>query len=106
MVSGPWVGTTGNPIDHAEESESGGAGADADFGSAGALHVGDQVLHEMDVVLLSSVDALAERRRQRMVLVEHDCDFAIAGAKDYFDMKPDECARAVLRDREMPRAPD
>ena len=24
--------------------------------------------------------------------MEHDCDFAIADAEDYFDMKTDQCA--------------
>ena len=31
-----------NPVDHAEEGEGGGTGADAGFGSASALHVGDR----------------------------------------------------------------
>ena len=81
-----------DPIDHAEKGEGSGAWADAGFGSASALHIGDQVFHKVNVVLLSSVDALAESRRQRMILMEHDCDFAIADAEDYFDMKTDQCA--------------
>lgn len=52
-----------DPIDHAEKGEGGGAWADAGFRSADALHIGDQVFHKVNVVLLSSVDALAESRR-------------------------------------------
>ena len=95
-----------DPIDHAEKSEGGSAWADAGFGSAGALYIGDQVFHKVNVVLLSSVDALAESRRQRMILVQHDSDFAIARAQDYFDMKTDECAEPFFGIRNATSAID
>src|SRR5579864_4072066 len=71
-----------DPVDHAQQSESGSTRADSRLCSPAALHVGNQALHEMHIFLLAMVDALAQRRGQRMVFVQHDGDLAIAWAED------------------------
>ena len=62
-----------DPVDHAEQSKGSGARAHRALRRPGALsfflNIGDQALHEVDVLLLALVDSLAERGRQRMVFI-------------------------------------
>ena len=89
-----------NPIDHAQQGEGSGARADGAFCMTSALsaglHVGDQALDEVYVFLLSSIDTFAQRGRERMVLVQHDSDFAVARAENDFNVQPDQRAQALL----------
>ena len=45
---------------------------------------------------LRCVDALAQRRRQRMVLVQHDRDLAIARTEHDFDVQADQGTQALF----------
>ncbi len=54
------------------------------------------MLDEDQVVLLASVDLAAERWRQRMVLVQHDCNLTVFGTEHKLDVQPDQRAQALF----------
>jgi len=61
------------------------------------LHVGDEVLDEMQVIFLARVDLAPQRRRQRMILVQHHRDFAVFGTEHNLNVQPDQRAQAFFR---------
>lgn len=85
-----------HPVDHSDEREGGCSRTHHSFGFLRLLRGGDALLDKLDVLLLARVDALAKSARKRMVLVEHDRDFAIARADDNFDVEADQRAQALL----------
>src|SRR5579871_4111295 len=53
-----------------------------------ALHLSHQAFDEMDVFLLPGIDALAQRRWQRMILMQHNRNLAITRAENDVNMQP------------------
>src|SRR5215468_204860 len=86
-----------NPIDHAEQGQGRSARRDAALRALLFLHVGNHALDKVNVILLAHVDLLAQRRRQRVVLVKHYGDFAIAHTQHHLDVQTNEHAQALLR---------
>src|SRR5258708_923828 len=54
----------------------------------------------MNIVFLARVDALAQRWRQWMVLVQHDRDLAVAFAQHHSNVSADEHSQTLLRVRD------
>jgi len=70
-----------NPVDHAEKCKAAARGLTAPFNAALAaldLHVGNLNLDEVNVTPSCARDAFAQRRRQRMILMQHHRDLAVA----------------------------
>jgi len=70
-----------NPVDHPEESES-SCSRTHNAAIAGSLHLGNQVLDEMDVFLFACVYSLAQTGGQGMVLMKDHGDFPVTSSKD------------------------
>ena len=78
-----------DPVDHAEQREGRRACGDRTFGLASPLHLGYEVFDKVDVFLFTSIDPAPQSRRQRMVLMQHNGDLAIARAEHYFYVQTD-----------------
>src|ERR1043166_7815472 len=50
----------------------------------------------MNIILLARVDALAQSGRQRMVLVQHDGNFAISGTEYNLDVQADQGSQPLF----------
>src|SRR5271157_4651572 len=85
-----------DPVDHADQGKGGRARRDRRRGITLALHVGDEVLDEVQVILLASVDLAAERGRQRMVFVQHDRNLAVFWTEHKLDVQPDQGAQTLF----------
>src|SRR6266436_7622028 len=85
-----------NPVDHADQGKGGRPRRDRRRGITLALDVGDEVLDEVQVILLASVDFSPERGWKRMILVQHNRNLAVFGTEHNLDVQPDQRAQALF----------
>ena len=78
-----------DPVDHSDQRKGRGTRRDWRRRITRALNVGDEMLDEVQVILLASVDFAPERRRQRMILVQHDRNLTVFGTDHNLDVQPD-----------------
>src|SRR5437588_1294248 len=84
-----------NPIDHSEQCERSRPMRDVSA-LAHALNFQDQLLDKMDVLLLASVDALAQPGRQGMIFMENYGDLPVARSQDQLDVQANQRSQTLL----------